>query len=30
MADQVTTACKRRLLRRLCALGNEDVEAVTA
>jgi mRNA interferase MazF len=28
MADQVTTANKRRLLRRLGALGREDVEAV--
>ena len=30
MADQITTASKRRLPRRLCALGNEDAEAVTA
>jgi mRNA interferase MazF len=28
MADQLTTASKRRLLRRLGALGNEDLEAV--
>ena len=28
MADQLTTASKRRLLRRLGALGKEDIEAV--
>jgi mRNA interferase MazF len=28
MADQLTTASKRRLLRRLGVLGKEDVEAV--
>jgi mRNA interferase MazF len=28
MADQLTTTSKRRLLRRLGALGKEDVEAV--
>ncbi len=28
MADQLTTASKRRLLRRLGVLGPEDVEAV--
>jgi mRNA interferase MazF len=28
MADQITTASKRRLLRRLGALGKEDIDAV--
>ena len=28
MADQLTTASKRRLLQRLGALGKEDIEAV--
>jgi mRNA interferase MazF len=28
MADQITTASKRRLLRRLGALGNEDIDAL--
>jgi mRNA interferase MazF len=28
MADQITTASKRRLLRRLGALGKEDLDAV--
>jgi mRNA-degrading endonuclease toxin of MazEF toxin-antitoxin module len=28
MADQITTASKRRLLRRLGTLGKEDIDAV--